>query len=633
MKRLFKKFVTLALAAATLSSTAVFAQNEMTNMVFAGYDTSAMLEPNYIYNEVVDGKYTDKQILVRVDDKDIQWRTDDNCVEAVYPYAGYSVMYIKNPVTGAFDNTYVTAYNNTNPQWQTRRADWVFELVYPYTIWERQQTNTAFAGWQWDRIGADLNNTKWGISDSALVRKTTRNAEDPVVEWIDYGFARYDNDGVILDAYKTIGDVHCDDCSVFTYNCAKCASLLPVAKYPVDIAGQKALWSKEDTDMYATQLFFGVLEEAVTGDGLVKAAFDPAAFLADVQEVRACNKHVAKCILKTSECPSKDHKHLTLAGVLANKYGIQGWDELVKYVLTPANLTARGTVIQDEKYDRKVYGNLLAAEGTNRYFLTDDVIAELIPTIKAKKVTASFTNNPERITKIAVEEYIKSETAGIDFAKKPVTYYTALTDNKTTWDWSNVDALDVKYGAKIDWTTPNFEAAVPHKYYQYMIVDGIVLNGADKKPLVWRYTGSNANPVVEWKLEPMSNWIVVEEGNEAANTLGLYATVERMYVNGAKTIYTRVPAVEFNANTVANWHIGNPAKEYAYSYFKSVEDGKYTDYYITDNNGVNILVYRQVNYGTLTGASTDPNLENPTQDQLLNKDSTFTTPVITVASR
>ena len=615
MKRLFKKFVTLALAAATLSSTAVFAQNEMTNMTFAGYDTSDMLNPTYIYNEVVDGKYTDKQILVRVDDKDIQWRTDANCYEAVYPYAGYSVMYIKNPVTGAFDNTYVTAYNNTNPQWQTKRADWVFELAAPYTIWERQQTNTAFAGWKWD-----FGNEKFNIPDAALVKKTNRNAKNVKVEWIDYGFARYDNDGVILDAYKTIGDVHCANCAVFSINCATCASLLPVS-----------FWSKEDTDMYATQLYFDVLEEAVTGDGLVKAAFDPAAFLADVQFVRACNAHVAKCPISV-DCNHKHHvKGLTLAGVLADKYGIQGWDELVAVVLTPANLTARGTVAQNTaEYPRNVYGNLLAAEGANRYFLTDDVIAELIPTIKAKKVTASLTEDSALITKVAVDEYIKSETAGIDFAKTPVAYFNALTNNTTKWDWTKVDALAVKYGAKIDWTTPNFEAAIPHKYYQYMIVDGMILNGEDKKPLVWRYTGSNANPVVEWKLD---SFIAVEPNDEANNTLGLFAAVERMYVNGAKTIYTRIPAVEFNTNTVANWHIGNPAKEYAYSYFKAAEDGKYTDYYITDNNGVNILVYRQVNYGTLTGASTDPNLENPTQDQLLNKDSTFTTPVITVASR
>lgn len=611
MKRLFKKFVALALAAASLSTSAVFAQNEMTNMVFAGYDASDMLNPNYIYNEVIDGKYTDKQVLVRVDDKDIQWRTDANCVEAVYPYAGYSVMYIKNPVTGAFENTYVTAYNNTNPQWQTRRQDWVFELKAPYTIWERQQTNTAFAGWQWDRIGADLGNTKWGILDSELVKKTSRNAKNVKVEWIDYGFARYDNDGVILDAYKTIGDVHCADCAVFSVNCATCASMLPVE-----------FWSKEDTDMFGTQLYFDVLEEAVTGDGLIKKAFDPAAFLDDVQYVRACNAHVAKCPISV-DCDHDYHKTgLTIAGRLYSEYGIQGWDELKDYVLTPENLKARGTVAQNEvKYPRNVYGNLLVAEGANRYFLTDDVIAEIVPMIKAKKITASFTETSELITKVAVEEYIKSETAGIDFAITPVTYYNALTNIWTAWDWNGVDALDVKYNvADIAWTTPNFEAAVPHRYYQYMIVDGIVLDGSDKKPRIWRYTGSNANPSVEWKLDSFIP--VVDSG---VNTLGLYAAVERMYVNGAKTIYTRIPANEFAVNSVANWHIGNPEKEYAFAYFTPAEGGKYTDYYITDNNGVNILVYRQVNYGTITGASVNPNNNN-----LANGNTTFTAPTISV---
>ena len=54
-------------------------------------------------------------------------------------------------------------------------------------------------------------------------------------------------------------------------------------------------------------------------------------------------------------------------------------------------------------------------------------------------------------------------------------------------------------------------------------------------------------------------------------------------------------------------HIGNPELKFAYSYLKSVEGGKYTDYYITDNNGNDIRVYRQINHGTIVDNSVNPN--------------------------
>ncbi len=648
MKRLFKKFVTLVLAAATLtSSAAVFAQDEMTNMKFAGYDTSDMLNPNYIYNEMINGVYTGKQILVKVQDNEMKWVTNENCYEAVYPYAGYSVMYLQNPETKAWDGTYVTAYNNTNPQWQTRREDWIFEFNRPYTIVERQRTNTPW-GWQWD-----FGNPKFGIADILLRNRTSRNAVDVKNTWTNYGFAHNDVDGSLLDPYKLLGDFHCDTCVDYTYHCTECFADAPLTDYI-------EYWSKEDAEKVALQIHFDVLDTALFGNGISgkEIAFNPAEFLEDVQYVRACNKHIASC--KSTACAEVVNgkplhvKNLTIANMLYDKYDIIGWNEIAQFVLTAANAQARGTVAQNTvAYPRSKFGNLLENEGTNRFFLSDDIVEAIIPKMQARTISGRFNETSELLTYYLPDQYITSEIAyesakkgyevtwpaytygssdavREDVIAKRLEYFNALVDDDTAWEWfkynfnttDHVDeVLTVVTGADVAWTTPNFEAAPPHRYYQYMILDGVVLDGSNNKPLVWRYTGANADPKVEWKLDSFTT-VVPNDVN--ANTLGLYAAVERLYVNGIKTEYTRLPAIVFNVNTIADWTIHNEAKlDYAYAYFKSVDGGKYTDYYITDNNGIDILVYRQVNHGTIV----DNNV-NPNNDRLQGGSAIFGAPTL-----
>ena len=645
MKRLFKKFVTLVLAAAMLtSSAAVFAQDEMTNMDYVGVDTSDMLNPCYVYNEMINGKFTGKQILVKVKDNEMKWVTNSDCFEREYPYAGYSWLHVINPETKAWDNTWVTAYNNLTPQWQTQREDWIFQFNTPYKVIERQRTLTPW-GWQWD-----FGNEKFKIDDSLLNQYTGRNAKDVVNTWSDYFFARNDVDGTMLDAYKTLKDIHCDKCVDYTYYCNDCNEALPIE-----------YWSKADAEKYALLIHFNVLGDATYGNGFSgnEVKFTPEEFLKDVQYVRACQAHVKNC--KSAECEEKiakgtpDEKPihvplLTLTNVLEFKYDIVGFDEIMAYVITPANVAARGTIVQEKIYPRAKFGNLLTNEGTNRYYLSDDILEEIIPKVVARTISGRFVEGGTLHTYYLPDQYIQSEIAyeskkmgcQVDFPEyvygsdeatrlevkaKRLGYFKALVDDDTAWEWfkyesdviaafddikvvTNVNnALDVVTGADIAWTTPNFEAAPPHRYYQYMIMDGVVLDGTNNKPLVWRYTGANADPKVEWKLD---SFTTVIPNNVEKNTLGLYAAVERLYVNGAKTDYTRLPAVVFNVNTIADWTIHNEAKlDYAYAYFKTAEDGKYIDYYITDNNGINILVYRQVNHGTLVKNNINPNIKEP----------------------
>ncbi|MBQ6936890.1 MAG: hypothetical protein IJN36_00040 [Clostridia bacterium] len=185
MKRLFTRLVAcvaIISVAATMGITA-FAQTEMDNMVFAGYDTTDPYSPNRIYNEVIKGKYTNKQVLVPVAPT---WSAEG--YEGVYPYAGYDRMYLdgkKQPIT---------RYNNLFPQWETRRRDYMWEIKAPYVIWERQQTKVNNKTWTWD-----FGNDAFSIPDSAVKTRTSRTAYVVDISMKEYGFGRYDKSGDLLD--------------------------------------------------------------------------------------------------------------------------------------------------------------------------------------------------------------------------------------------------------------------------------------------------------------------------------------------------------------------------------------------------------------------------------------------------
>ena len=185
MKRLFKKLVActaIITMVATMGITAL-AQSEMDNMVFAGFDTTDPYNPNKIYNEVINGKYTNKQVLVPVTPT---WSAEG--YESVYPYAGYSRMYLDGKKQD------ITCYNNLFPQWETRRRDYMWEIKAPYVIWERQQTKVNNKTWKWD-----FGNEAFNIPDSVVKTRTNRTAYVVDISMKEYGFGRYAKDGNRLD--------------------------------------------------------------------------------------------------------------------------------------------------------------------------------------------------------------------------------------------------------------------------------------------------------------------------------------------------------------------------------------------------------------------------------------------------
>ncbi len=425
MKRLFKKLVAciaIISVVATMGITA-FAQTEMDNMVFAGYDTTDPYNPNRIYNEVINGNYTNKQVLVPVSPS---WSAEG--YESVYPYAGYDRMYLDGKKQS------ITRYNNSFPQWETRRRDYMWEVKYPYTIWERQQTKVNNKTWTWD-----FGNAAFSIPDEILKTRTNRNAYVVDVSMKEYGFGRYDKSGNLLNL--------------------------------------------DEQRMYS--------------DFSVNA--------------------------------------------------INVWNELVNNVLTTEKLSARSA-------------------DTNKYLMSDADIAAVIPVVYSKYITAKFDKkgNAGLATKSVANEYLIHMNDG--------------------WEW-DYDTFAIRNDAEISWTAPAYEMAEPYNYYQYLIVNGVVLDGTDGKDRILRYTGGKASPKITWKFAFFQN-AKDANGNIVEN---VYEVVEQKYVNG-------VVAVDVNNNPIYRV----PTGEYGNTYFKL--NGNMIEYWVVDKAGHSTLLSKVENWtGNLGG--------------------------------
>lgn len=426
MKRLFKKFIacTSVISMIATMGLSAFAQSEMDNMVFAGYDTTDPYNPNKIYNEVIDGNYTNKQVLVPITPT---WSAEG--FEGVYPYAGYSRMYLEG------NKQDITCYNNLFPQWETRRRDYMWEIKSPYIIWERQQTKVNGKEWTWD-----FGNDKFSIPDSAVKTRTSRKAHVVDIFMTEYGFGSYNTN-----------------------------TALPL--------------NSNETRMYS--------------DFSVKA--------------------------------------------------IDEWNSVVENKLTVANLSKRNS-------------------NTNRYEMTDEEIAKLIPVVYTKNITAKFNEkgNEGLTTKNVANEYLIHMNDG--------------------WDW-DCDSFEIRYDAKIEWSKTYYEMDEPYKQYQYLIVNGIVLDGKDGKEKVLRYTGGKETPNVEWKFVFFQH-AKDDNGNLLEN---IYEVVEQKYVDG-------VAAFDENGNPIYRV----PTGEYGNTYFKL--NGNKIEYWVVDGNGNKTLLAQVENWtGNLGG--------------------------------
>ena len=226
---------------------------------------------------------------------------------------------------------------------------------------------------------------------------------------------------------------------------------------------------------------------------------------------------------------------------------VQEWEDLKAWHLSPAALSMRD-------------------ENTNLYCYSDAYIASLIPVVKSKYMTAKFNveDNKGLETKSFAEEYLAH-----------------MNDN---WAW-DADALVVKYDAVIDWTAPTYEMAEPYNMYQFLIVNGVVLDGTNGKDRIYRYTGGKASPKITWEFAFFQN-AYDENGNFID---GVYEVVERKYVDG-------VAAVDEYNNPIYRV----PTGEYGNTYFKL--NGNIIEYWVVDAAGHQTLLSQVDNWiGSLGG--------------------------------
>lgn len=114
---------------------------------------------------------------------------------------------------------------------------------------------------------------------------------------------------------------------------------------------------------------------------------------------------------------------------------------------------------------------------TGKHVVTDEMIAEELDIMATK-----FTTGPSFHGEPATKDVAKMYVDNIDAA----------------WEWDD-DVVIEKHDAVIDWTTPIYEMAEPYCYYQFLIVNGLVLDGRNDTPEVKRYTDGKAYPDVEWR--------------------------------------------------------------------------------------------------------------------------------------
>lgn len=202
--------------------------------------------------------------------------------------------------------------------------------------------------------------------------------------------------------------------------------------------------------------------------------------------------------------------------------------------------------------------NLSVLDENGQFAVTDEELAENVGLICTKYVTGPsyYGENP---TKNVAKMYTDMIVAGND---------------PEAWFW-DADTIVDDVKAEISWTAPQYEMEEPYYYYQYLVVNGLVFDGRNDLPRVFRYTGGKASPKVEWKYQ----W------SEKAYP---YNVIEFKYLDGKQ-------AFDLDGNPIYRV----PTGEYGNIYFKTTDTE--VQLWIKDGRGGDVKVDSfsrvSVNYG------------------------------------
>lgn len=181
-----------------------------------------------------------------------------------------------------------------------------------------------------------------------------------------------------------------------------------------------------------------------------------------------------------------------------------------------------------------------------QYVVTDEELAVKVASIGSKYVTGPsfYGENP---TKDVAAMY---------------TGMIAEGKNPENWFWDSDTAVHAY--ADISWTAPQYEMEEPYNYYQYLIADGLVFDGRNDLPRVYRYTDGKASPNVEWRYQ----WSEREYP---------YNAIEFKYVDGKQ-------AFDTDGNPIYRV----PTGEYGNIYFKTTPTE--IQLWIKDSRGGNAMI-------------------------------------------
>ena len=152
---------------------------------------------------------------------------------------------------------------------------------------------------------------------------------------------------------------------------------------------------------------------------------------------------------------------------VAAMYSRFGVDNEIFHVVPGTKEISENTFFHNE--------NLSRVDENGQYIVSDEEIADNAGSILSKLLTGPSLRG-DSPTKDVAAEYL---------------------EHGDVWQWDD-DTL--KYGGgNVSWTGVMYESKEPYLLYQYLIINGVVFDGHNDLPRIYRYTGGKATPNVEWK--------------------------------------------------------------------------------------------------------------------------------------
>lgn len=376
MKTTKKLMAGLLCAAAVLPGTTSLAAN---SWVFSGFSTNNYNIATGIYDKIwyeVDshGIPTGNEKLDGVA-KTVEWRHD--FYERDYPHNEVVRLYLDGTKTS------VTKDSGALADWETKFEPEMWEVQYPYRIYERLKSNIPGIGWRPNTL------EHRGLTQNDLFKYLGKN--EPVTQTYEYfGFGPYriiNKDTIASSEYRP---------------------------------------------------------------GLAQALYNGFYWYDGAKDING--------------------NYIVDSSSLLNRLGIDVSDSLPLNELTVSALSDKN--------------------GDGTFKMSNEDISNKIHVFKSEYLVG--------------RDYVNGGKQKIDTA----TYFTK-TEDESMFNANFIKDCTADHPAQISWTNEMNEKEFPYQQYQYLIIDGVICDGsyigvdADGNklylPYLFRYTGGNASPNVEWK--------------------------------------------------------------------------------------------------------------------------------------